>query len=161
MRMHFTVPSAQGPIAIEVTADWKLAVENYCEACHLSWVHPALNSYSPLDKHYNIVAAKNMSGQGSYAYTLCDVAGTELPQFEISYQAPISLTRGPGKGCRSSLFLKIRDSASFPYALLSKDQNPHPDSHKWYQPSHEQYYPRPSMLPCRPLAHQRYPRNQP
>jgi choline monooxygenase len=23
-----------------------------------------------------------MSGQGSYAYTLCDVAGTELPQFE-------------------------------------------------------------------------------
>ncbi|MDA9240780.1 aromatic ring-hydroxylating dioxygenase subunit alpha [bacterium] len=79
---QLTVPSAQAPIAIEVTANWKLAVENYCEAYHLPWVHPSLNSYSPLDQHYNIVAAKNMSGQGSYAYTLCDIAGTELPQFE-------------------------------------------------------------------------------
>ena len=79
---QLTVPSAQAPIAIEVAANWKLAVENYCEAYHLPWVHPALNRYSPLDKHYNIVAAKNMSGQGSYAYTLCEVAGTELPQFE-------------------------------------------------------------------------------
>lgn len=78
---QLTPSSAQGAIEIEVAANWKLAVENYCEAYHLPWVHPALNSYSPLDKHYNIIAADNMSGQGSLAYTLCEVAGTELPQF--------------------------------------------------------------------------------
>ena len=72
---QLTPSSAQGAIEIEVAANWKLAVENYCEAYHLPWVHPALNSYSPLDKHYNIIAADNMSGQGSLAYTLCEVAG--------------------------------------------------------------------------------------
>jgi len=44
-------------------------------------VHPSLNTYSPLDQHFNIVAAENMSGQGSYVYILSEVAGTELPQF--------------------------------------------------------------------------------
>ncbi len=67
---------------LEINANWKLAVENYCEAYHLPWVHPALNSYSPLDQHYNLVVNENMSGQGSYAYNLSAVAGATLPKFE-------------------------------------------------------------------------------
>lgn len=65
-----------------VEANWKLAVENYCEAYHLPWVHPALNSYSPLDQHYNLIVNEYMSGQGTYNYNLSDIAGTTLPQFE-------------------------------------------------------------------------------
>ena len=65
-----------------VEANWKLAVENYCEAYHLPWVHPSLNTYSPLDQHYNLIVNDNMSGQGTYTYNLSDVAGTSLPQFE-------------------------------------------------------------------------------
>ncbi len=48
--------------------NWKLAVENYCESYHLPWVHPGLNSYSPLQQHHNIVAA-TYSGQRSDKYT--------------------------------------------------------------------------------------------
>lgn len=66
---------------LTVESNWKLAVENYCEAYHLPWVHPSLNTYSPLDQHYNLVVNDNMSGQGSYTYNLSDVAGTSLPQF--------------------------------------------------------------------------------
>ena len=67
---------------LEVRANWKLAVENYCEAYHLPWVHPALNTYSPLTQHYNIMIDECMAGQGSYAYKLSEVAGMALPQFE-------------------------------------------------------------------------------
>ncbi|MGB0847000.1 MAG: aromatic ring-hydroxylating oxygenase subunit alpha [Thiolinea sp.] len=66
---------------LTVKANWKLAVENYCEAYHLPWVHPGLNSYSPLDQHYNIIINRDMSGQGSYNYTFADVSGAPLPQF--------------------------------------------------------------------------------
>lgn len=66
---------------LTVESNWKLAVENYCEAYHLPWVHPSLNTYSPLDQHYNLIVNDNMSGQGSYTYNLSDVAGTSLPQF--------------------------------------------------------------------------------
>ncbi|WP_417228406.1 aromatic ring-hydroxylating oxygenase subunit alpha [Amphritea sp.] len=66
---------------LTVEANWKLAVENYCEAYHLPWVHPSLNTYSPLDQHYNLIVNDDMSGQGSYTYNLSDVAGTSLPQF--------------------------------------------------------------------------------
>lgn len=75
------VPEQGASIEIDVQCNWKLAVENYCESYHLPSVHPTLNRYSPLDQHYNIVAAENMSGQGSYAYNLSDLVGTELPRF--------------------------------------------------------------------------------
>ncbi|MGD8429679.1 MAG: Rieske 2Fe-2S domain-containing protein, partial [Ectothiorhodospiraceae bacterium] len=70
-----------GSLDIEVQCNWKLAVENYCEAYHLPWVHPSLNKYSRLEDHYNIMVADNFAGQGSYAYNLADVAGTRLPKF--------------------------------------------------------------------------------
>ncbi|MGV6811052.1 MAG: aromatic ring-hydroxylating oxygenase subunit alpha [Brevirhabdus sp.] len=48
--------------------NWKLAVENYCEAYHLPWVHPGLNSYSRLEDHYNINEQDRYSGQGTLVY---------------------------------------------------------------------------------------------
>lgn len=67
--------------SLEVNCNWKLAVENYCEAYHLPWVHPALNTYSRLEDHYNIQFSEHFAGQGSYAYNLSAVAGTNLPTF--------------------------------------------------------------------------------
>jgi len=66
---------------LDVGCNWKLAVENYCEAYHLPWVHPGLNTYSRLEDHYNIMLSDCFSGQGSLAYNLSDVAGTNLPKF--------------------------------------------------------------------------------
>lgn len=68
-------------LKIEVNCNWKLAVENYCEAYHLPWVHPSLNSYSRLEDHYNIMFNERFAGQGSTAYNLADTAGTRLPKF--------------------------------------------------------------------------------
>jgi len=70
-----------GSLQIEVNSNWKLAIENYCEAYHLPWVHPALNSYSRLEDHYNIMFSERFAGQGSTAYNLSETAGTHLPQF--------------------------------------------------------------------------------
>jgi len=53
---------------LELTANYKLAVENYCESYHLPWVHPGLNSYSRLEDHYNIVEYGKFSGQGTLVY---------------------------------------------------------------------------------------------
>lgn len=69
-------------LELNVNCNWKLAVENYCEAYHLPWVHPALNTYSPLEQHFHIVDGDNMSGQGTYVYELASVAGTNLPLIE-------------------------------------------------------------------------------
>ena len=59
---------ADSSFVIEIGCNWKLAVENYCEAYHLPWIHPALNSYSRLEDHYNIALEGRMAGQGSTAY---------------------------------------------------------------------------------------------
>ena len=67
-------PVAIEPIRLRLSANWKLAVENYCEAYHLPWVHPELNRISPLADHYPIVDA-TFSGQGSHCYA----ARGELP----------------------------------------------------------------------------------
>src|SRR3546814_10492282 len=37
---------ADSSFSIEVGCNWKLAVETYCEAYHLPWIHPALTSRS-------------------------------------------------------------------------------------------------------------------
>ena len=55
-------------ISLEINCNWKLVIENYCEAYHLPWVHPNLNSYSPIENHYSIVD-DNFSGQGSDSYS--------------------------------------------------------------------------------------------
>ena len=69
------------PQSMELSANWKLAVENYCESYHLPWVHPELNRVSKLSDHYNIVVGDNFAGQGSNAYTQTGEDDTHLPVF--------------------------------------------------------------------------------
>lgn len=76
------VADTDSDMQLEVKANWKLAIENYCEAYHLPWVHPDLNSYSPLDKHINLHVNEYMSGQASLNYTFSEVSGLSLPKFE-------------------------------------------------------------------------------
>jgi choline monooxygenase len=66
---------------LELNANWKLAIENYCESYHLPWVHPGLNSYSRLEDHYNIMVADRFSGQGTCVYQLPAI-GDRLPQLD-------------------------------------------------------------------------------
>ncbi len=70
--------------------NWKLAVENYCEAYHLPWVHPGLNDYSPLDCHYSIVE-RVFSGQGSGSYSPSFPEGTaafpNLPDLPLFWES--------------------------------------------------------------------------
>jgi phenylpropionate dioxygenase-like ring-hydroxylating dioxygenase large terminal subunit len=68
---------------LEVDTNWKLAVENYCEAYHLPWIHPGLNSYSRLEDHYNIEVQGAYSGQGTYVYRqLKGDDGQVFPDFD-------------------------------------------------------------------------------
>ena len=68
-------------LQLTIQANWKLAIENYCEAYHLPWVHPDLNSYSPLEEHQNLQFSESMSGQATLNYTLAEVSGHSLPKF--------------------------------------------------------------------------------
>ena len=69
-------------LQFDIACNWKLAVENYCEAYHLPWVHPGLNSYSRLEDHFEIAEEGRYAGQGSlvYAPRLSD-DGAEFPKF--------------------------------------------------------------------------------
>jgi choline monooxygenase len=73
---------ADSSLQLTVNCNWKLAVENYCEAYHLPVIHPGLNSYSRLEDHYNINEEGAFAGQGSTAYTpLLVENGPDLPHF--------------------------------------------------------------------------------
>lgn len=50
---------------ITLAGNWKLAQENHVDGYHLPFVHPKLNSYSPLGIHYPLVIEGSSSGQGS------------------------------------------------------------------------------------------------
>ena len=72
----------ESSFTIEIAANWKLAVENYCESYHLPWVHPGLNSYSKLEDHYHIEYKNKFSGQGTRVYQqLKDKEGNVFPDF--------------------------------------------------------------------------------
>ena len=75
------VADTHSELQLSIKANWKLAMENYCEAYHLPWVHPGLNSYSPLEQHVNLEINEYMSGQGTLNYTLSEVSGHSLPAF--------------------------------------------------------------------------------
>ena len=63
--------------------NWKLAVENYCESYHLPFIHPALNSYSRLEDHYNIMDWPNYAGQGTMVYApQISNDGRHFPNFD-------------------------------------------------------------------------------
>ncbi|MGB5706093.1 MAG: aromatic ring-hydroxylating dioxygenase subunit alpha [Arenicellales bacterium] len=50
-------------LTMDLECNWKLAVENYLEAYHLPFIHPSLNSYSPLTEHRNEIFGEKCSGQ--------------------------------------------------------------------------------------------------
>ncbi|MBF9036482.1 Rieske 2Fe-2S domain-containing protein [Rhodobacterales bacterium HKCCE2091] len=74
---------ADSHFTLSLDANWKLAVENYCESYHLPWVHPGLNNYSRLEDHYHIEAPDRFSGQGSLVYRqLTGPDGARFPDFD-------------------------------------------------------------------------------
>jgi len=74
---------ADSSLHIDLACNWKLAVENYCEAYHLPFIHPDLNSYSRLEDHYNILDPSGFAGQGSTVYKPAISAdGQRLPTFK-------------------------------------------------------------------------------
>ena len=81
---------ADSAFTIELDCNWKLAVENFCEAYHLPWVHPGLNQYSRLEDHYNVAVEGHMAGQGTTTYrpTLSDDGRTfpGLPDLPEAWQ---------------------------------------------------------------------------
>ena len=66
---------------LEIEANWKLAVENFCEAYHLPWIHPGLNRYSRLEDHYQIIEPGRFAGQGTRVYDPVYRNGAEFPEF--------------------------------------------------------------------------------
>ena len=78
--LHHGGPDSR--FSLQLDANWKLAVENYCEAYHLPWVHPGLNAYSRLEDHYDIEAPDAFSGQGTRVYRQIEGPGGErFPDF--------------------------------------------------------------------------------
>lgn len=75
------VTAHAGALAFGPACDWKLAVENYCEAYHLPWVHPGLERYSPLAEHEPLVG-DGFAGQVSLSYRPAPPPGAPaLPAF--------------------------------------------------------------------------------
>ena len=70
-----------GSMELVLNSNYKLAVENYCESYHLPSIHPDLNTYSPLDAHYNLVVEPLASGQGTRVYDLTRGDNQSLPLF--------------------------------------------------------------------------------
>ncbi|ANU06448.1 aromatic ring-hydroxylating oxygenase subunit alpha [Paraurantiacibacter namhicola] len=78
--VHFC--GEESAFTIDVGTNWKLAVENYCEAYHLPFVHPALNTYSRLEDHYDIIELGHFAGQGTRVYRqLAGEEGQRFPDF--------------------------------------------------------------------------------
>lgn len=74
---------ADSSFKFNIACNWKLGVENYCEAYHLPWIHPGLNSYSRLEDHYHIEEPGRFSGQGTYVYRpSISEDGRSFPDFE-------------------------------------------------------------------------------
>lgn len=76
---HGTLADSTG--RFELKANWKLAMENFCESYHLPWVHPGLNSYSRLEDHYHIFGDDLFAGQGSTKYAPVQSGNGVFPIF--------------------------------------------------------------------------------
>jgi phenylpropionate dioxygenase-like ring-hydroxylating dioxygenase large terminal subunit len=80
---RFVAGGPESRFEMTLACNWKLAVENYCEAYHLPAVHPSLNSYSRLEDHYNIAVAGCLAGQGTTVYRApLDPGGRAFPALE-------------------------------------------------------------------------------
>jgi choline monooxygenase len=68
-------------VTLQCKANWKLAVENFSESYHLSWVHPALNACSRMEDHFGFDVGDTHVGQGSLLYKSGVIDGQSLPTF--------------------------------------------------------------------------------
>lgn len=68
-------------VGLTCQANWKLAVENFSESYHLTWVHPALNSCSRMEDHFGFEVGDIHVGQGSLLYKSGVIEGRSLPTF--------------------------------------------------------------------------------
>ncbi|MFT5113290.1 MAG: choline monooxygenase [Parasphingorhabdus sp.] len=75
------IPAKHGMVSMDVNCNWKLAIENYLEAYHLPFVHPGLNSYSPLEKHLCEIYGDNSAGQLSTTFDPVMDSENPLPIF--------------------------------------------------------------------------------
>ena len=75
---------------MELQGNWKFAQENHVDGYHLPFVHPDLNSYSPLGDHRPILIEGSASGQMSlgqhHADTLGDLRLPCNPDLDDVYQ---------------------------------------------------------------------------
>ncbi|MEM6254272.1 MAG: aromatic ring-hydroxylating dioxygenase subunit alpha [Cyanobacteria bacterium P01_D01_bin.156] len=55
-------------VGLQCHANWKLAVENFSESYHLTWVHPSLNDCSRMEDHFTFEVGGPHVGQGSLMY---------------------------------------------------------------------------------------------
>lgn len=72
-------PARGDCLEMEVASNWKLAVENYLESYHLPTIHPGLNGYSPLSRHYHYHDAEDFAGQGVTSYDPVPHTGKSMP----------------------------------------------------------------------------------
>lgn len=77
-----TPGATHAELTMELAANWKLAVENFCESYHLPWVHPGLNKRSRLEDHYHIFGEHRFAGQGTTAYDPDYLDGERFPCFD-------------------------------------------------------------------------------
>lgn len=68
-------------IRLQCNANWKLAIENFSESYHLSWVHPSLNDCSRMEDHFGFEIGDPHVGQGSLLYKSGALEGRSLPTF--------------------------------------------------------------------------------
>jgi choline monooxygenase len=76
------IGASHARLRMELAANWKLAVENFCESYHLPWVHPALNKRSRIEDHYHILGGDLFAGQGTVVYDPDYLEGERFPCFE-------------------------------------------------------------------------------
>jgi choline monooxygenase len=65
----------------ELKANWKLALENFLESYHLPWVHPGLESISPLEKHGYEMIGNHAFGATTSEYRINELEENPLPPF--------------------------------------------------------------------------------
>ena len=83
-----------GSVELVLNSNYKLAVETTA-VYHLPFVHPDLNTYSPLDAHYNLTVDPLASGQGTRVYDLT----RETVNRCLSFQSGIVSASKPWSTC--------------------------------------------------------------
>ncbi len=120
-----------GHLDFELGANWKLALENALEYYHLPMIHPALNSYSPIEKHAFELSGDRFIGAISTNYRCAEVAGTRLPVFPDL--DPALAEKGDYPVVFPNLFLGIQSDHLF--ALVITPEGPartHERFHLYY-----------------------------